>query len=40
MVGKTLKIILKVIFITVILGILTSIGKSLYELWKNRRGAK
>lgn len=35
---KIIKWILKAIFVTLLLGLLAWIGKSLWNLWKNRGG--
>lgn len=35
---KIMKVILKVIFVTLILGLLTWVGKCLLDLWKSWRG--
>ena len=38
MIGKVLKAILKLIFVTLILGLLIWLGKKIVELFKGRRG--
>lgn len=36
--GNFLRMLLKFLLVTVILGLLAFIGRSLYNLWKGRRG--
>lgn len=37
-VGRFIKLLLKFLIVTVIIGLIAFIGRSLYNLWKGRRG--